>query len=262
MLQPPETDRLVRDLEETAYADWPAAEVRDLDGWRLRFTAPGITRRGNSVWPGAASGPRSLDARIDATLAFYAERGAPARFQLTPVSEPRGLDAALAERGWEEEAAVSIQTAEAAAIREPAVPGVSTEVADVLNEDWFEVAGVHSRFGSAQDAYRGFLARIGPRAGFALARVEGQPAAAGLGVRSQHWVGVFSMFTLPEHRGRGLGRALVAALASWARRHDAAGLYLQVERDNPAALSLYANASFTERYGYHYRRAPNPPPLA
>jgi GNAT superfamily N-acetyltransferase len=261
MGQPPDTDRLLRELEETAFADWPAAEVRDLDGWRLRFTAPGVTRRGNSVWPSAAAGALSLDARIDATLAFYDERGAPARVQLTPVSEPHGLDATLGARDWEKEAAVSIQTAEAAAIAKPALAGVTAEVAETLNDDWFEVAGVRSRFGPAQDAYRGFLARIGPRAGFALARVEGQPAAAGLGVRSEHWVGVFSMFTLPEHRGRGLGRALVAALASWARHHDAPGLYLQVERDNPAALALYAGAGFTERYGYHYRRAPNPPPL-
>jgi len=252
----PDADRLVGELEEAAFADWPAAEVRDLDGWRLRFTAPGITRRGNSVWPGAARGRRCLDARIEAARAFYAERGAPARFQLTPVSAPHGLDAELAERGWEEEAAVSIQTAEADAIAAPTLPGVSTEVAEVLNDDWFEVAGVRSRFGSAQDAYRGFLARIGARAGFSLARVEGRPAAAALGVRSQRWVGVFSMFTLPEHRDRGLGRALVGVLAGWARRHDARHLYLQVERDNPAALALYANTGFRERYGYHYRRAP------
>ena len=252
-------DPLLRELEEAAFAAWPAAEVQDLDGWRLRFTGPGITRRGTSVWPGTARGSRSLDARIDAALAFYAERGAPARVQLTPVSEPRGLDAALAARGWEEESAVSIQTAKAAAIPASTGPGISAEVSDTLTDDWFEVAGVRSRFGPAQSAYRGFLARIGPRAGFALARIDGHPAAAALGVRTNAWVGIFSMFTVPEYRNKGLGRAVLAALAEWANQQGAPRLYLQVERDNPHALALYANAGFTERYGYHYRRAPSPP---
>ena len=114
MAAAPSADPLLRELEEAAFAAWPAAEVRDLEGWRLRYTGPGITRRGNSVWPGAARGTRTLDARIDAAAAFYAERGVPARVQITPLSEPTGLDAALAERGWAPESAVSIQTAPSA----------------------------------------------------------------------------------------------------------------------------------------------------
>jgi ribosomal protein S18 acetylase RimI-like enzyme len=46
---------------------------------------------------------------------------------------------------------------------------------------------------------------------------------------------------------------VLAALARWAAERGARRLYLQVERDNPAALGLYARAGFRERYGYHYR---------
>ena len=253
-MSPPD---LVHTLEAAAFAAWPAAEVRELDGWRLRFTAPGTTRRGNSVWPGAATGPLSLEARIEASVAFYAERGAPPRVQLTPASQPAGLDAALAGRGWEHEAGVSIQTAPAARLARGAEPGLEAAVSETLGDEWFHVAGVRSRFGGVQEAYRGFLARIGPAAGYALVRDGGDPVAAGLAVRDGVWVGLFSMFTLPEHRRRGFGRALVQATGRWAQARGAEHLYLQVERDNPAALALYAGAGFEEVYGYHYRRAPD-----
>jgi ribosomal protein S18 acetylase RimI-like enzyme len=62
------------------------------------------------------------------------------------------------------------------------------------------------------------------------------------------------MHTLAEFRRRGLGRALLEAAARKAVQAGASTLYLQVERDNPAALSFYQNAGFVERYGYHYRR--------
>ncbi len=179
--------------------------------------------------------------------------------QLTPVSAPPGLDAALAGRGWELEAGVSIQIASLDGLAEPEAPGVATAVEEEPDADWFHVAGERSRFGEAQDAYRGFLARIGPAAGFALARLGGEPAAAGLGVVRGDWAGVFSMFTLPERRRRGGGRAVLGTLAGWARRRGASRLYLQVERDNPGALALYAGAGFREAYGYHYRRAPQAP---
>lgn len=49
------------------------------------------------------------------------------------------------------------------------------------------------------------------------------------------------------------GRAVLAGLAHWAVDHDIGDLYLQVERDNVAALRLYEAASFTEVCAYHYR---------
>ena len=126
-------------------------------------------------------------------------------------------------------------------------------MADACSADWWSVAGERSRFAAVPDVYRALLARLGPRAGFGLARRRGEPAATGLGVVENGWAGVFSMLTLPEQRGAGAGRAVLGALARWAAARGAQRLYLQVERDNPAALALYAGAGFRERYGYHYR---------
>jgi ribosomal protein S18 acetylase RimI-like enzyme len=67
------------------------------------------------------------------------------------------------------------------------------------------------------------------------------------------------MATLPEGRGRGAARSILVSLADWATAQGADGMYLQVERDNEAALHLYDRTCFTEVCGYHYRtESPSP----
>jgi len=83
----------------------------------------------------------------------------------------------------------------------------------------------------------------------------------GLGVASgDGCFGVFSMLTLVPARRRGLGRAVLVALARAATSAGAEWLYLQVEEDNASARALYAQLGFAARHGYHYRRAPAAPP--
>jgi ribosomal protein S18 acetylase RimI-like enzyme len=60
----------------------------------------------------------------------------------------------------------------------------------------------------------------------------------------------------PAYRRRGLGTAVLAALAGVARDEGAERLYLQVDETNAAGRALYARAGFVARYRYHYRLAP------
>jgi N-acetylglutamate synthase len=253
----------ILEVERLAFGAWPAAEVEALGGWRLRAMAS-VTRRANSVWPGPDAGPPSEpEPRISRVEAFYGARGLPARFQLFPGAVPEGLEPALAERGYELEAPVSVQIAPAETVA--AAPGAAqlvAETADGASPAWWSVAGERSRFASAQEVYRALLARLGARACYAMARRGAEPVATGLLVVEGGWGGIFSMLTLPDARRRGAGRALLAALARAALRRGAARLYLQVERENRAALALYGGAGFRELYRYHYRRAPAQPTLA
>jgi GNAT superfamily N-acetyltransferase len=241
---------LVAELEARAFAAWPAARVEPCGGWRLRATA-NLTRRANSVWTNAEVD--DADAAIARAEAFYAGCRQRAIFQLTPLAEPLGLDARLAARGYAVESGVSIQCAELAALDLPTPRGVEAHVDARLGADWLALAGERGRFAGQLDAFRALLERIGPRAGFALATVDGEPAATGLGVCEAGWLGVFAMATLPELRRRGAARSLLAALRDWASARGATRSYLQVERDNPGALDLYARAGYREVYGYHYR---------
>jgi GNAT superfamily N-acetyltransferase len=50
---------------------------------------------------------------------------------------------------------------------------------------------------------------------------------------------VHHLFTSPEWRGRGVARALIAAVAGWAREHDCFRLYWVVQEGNVTARRLY-----------------------
>ena len=240
---------MIAELEVRAFDAWPAAEVEPLGGWRLRATS-GVTRRANSAW--TAGEVKDVGRAIAAVEAFYGARGLPATFQLCPLS-PAGLDAELARRGYAVDAPVAILATELAPLAVASPTGVEARVDVKLAEPWFELSGGHGRFAAVQDVYRGILDRIGTRAGFALATLDGVAAATALGVCDSGWLGVFSVATLPERRRRGAATALLRSLARWGLGRGATGAYLQVERDNPIAFDLYLRDGFREVYGYHYR---------
>jgi ribosomal protein S18 acetylase RimI-like enzyme len=242
-------------IEAAAFDAWPAAEVRSLGPWRLRFMS-GVTNRANSAWAGPGDAPPGIEARIAAVERFYRERQLPAMFQMTPLSDPR-LDDLLAARGYEKLGTTSVQVADAAhvAALSPRA-GISAACEPRLPEAWFEISGHRGRFrGRAAPVYRGLLDRLSGRCGFASAvDASGAIAAVGLAVLAPPLAGIFSMLTLPERRGRGYGEALLGELARFAAARGARRLYLQVECDNAPALALYARAGFAETHRYHYRR--------
>ncbi len=99
------------------------------------------------------------------------------------------------------------------------------------------------------------LGRVRAPSAFASVLDDGAVVAVGRAVADAGWAGVFGMATLPAARGRGAARSVLGALADWAAQQGIDRMYLQVERDNEAALRLYDGARFTEVCQYHYRAA-------
>ncbi len=248
------TPREVEQLEEIAFTAWPAEQVEEHHGWRLRWL-DGITRRGNSVWTGRTAGQPSLGSLVEHAERFYAARGATASFHVSPLTPPP-LDALLAGRGYVVDAPVSVQTAPLARITDgsaSAARGVEVHVSLVPSPEWFELAGARSRFAGAQATYRGLLTRLAGRARYAFATRSGRPVGTGLGVVDGEWIGVSSMLTQPEFRGLGVAGSLLRALCQHARLAGAGRVYLQVEQDNVAALRAYERAGLETAYATHYR---------
>jgi GNAT superfamily N-acetyltransferase len=54
-----------------------------------------------------------------------------------------------------------------------------------------------------------------------------------------------SMFVRPRARGRGVGEAIIDAVADWARTRGAASVHLWVTETNKAARKLYERRGFT-----------------
>ena len=135
------------------------------------------------------------------------------------------------------------------------LPHFELEVAEEFDEAWFELyCRAEDLGGAAQLVRRSILEQIGPVHGFVTLRSAGVPAAVGLGVVEQGWLGIFCMATLPDFRRQGAARGILRTLAIWAGLYEAQHAYLQVMDDNAAALGLYAVAGFQPAYRYHYRQ--------
>jgi GNAT superfamily N-acetyltransferase len=234
------------ELEAIAYEVWRAPEVVELDGWRLRY-AHGFTGRANSVWPNG-EGTMPLDEKLDHVESWYRERSLPPMFQLTEAAKPRGLDDALAARGYERRGGpMSVQTASLEDV--VARTHGDATVSEHLDDDWVAL-WADTRGFDRLDVVRALLA-----AGRAVfARVD--DVAIGRGVAVGEWLGITSMVTLPRARRRGHGRAILHALARWATTCGCTRAILQVEHGNTPAAGLYASAGFVPHHDYHYRKLP------
>lgn len=238
-------------IEELAANAVAPAVFQEVDGWRLRFNW-GVTRRANSVLCARHEPGADLEAKIAAAEAFYRRRAVPCRFQLCPASAPAGLDELLAERGYTNSPPTLVQTAPLSSLLPHTGAGA---VAERFDEAWLAayIAGEGETNPVKIDARREMLQRVGPPAGFAAASDNGALAAVAFGVVERGWLGVFSVATHPDLRGRGLARAALGALTRWAAGYGAASVYLQVFSTNAPALRLYERLGFATRYRYWYR---------
>jgi GNAT superfamily N-acetyltransferase len=70
---------------------------------------------------------------------------------------------------------------------------------------------------------------------------EGSPT-----FRSRTWASVDDVFVVPDHRGNGIGHALIDHVAAWARERGAHGVSLQVAAGNARARKFYEEFGFRE----------------
>jgi ribosomal protein S18 acetylase RimI-like enzyme len=60
------------------------------------------------------------------------------------------------------------------------------------------------------------------------------------------WASVDDVFVEPEHRNRGMGRALLRSVRAWAQERDADGISLQVAAANARGRKFYEELGFRE----------------
>lgn len=242
-----------QELEDAVIDAWPPAEFVELDGWGLRASG-GPTRRGNSVATLAAGSALTVEERIAQAEAFYQAREQPTIFQVGPCATPAGLDAVLAERNYrvDGEALAAVASPEEVLSRLPRTH--ETSVATRASDAWLEHAGSTGRFSQSFKVFADTLARLGTRCRFATVRdARGTVTGTCLGIASEDRLGVYNMLTSPAQRRKGIGKALLRALAESAMAERMRELYLLVELENQGARTLYAQAGFVEQYRYHYR---------
>ncbi|MBX9365948.1 GNAT family N-acetyltransferase [Streptomyces sp. WAC04114] len=242
------------ELARVAARAWRPVESEWLGGWELR-AASGFTRRANSVLPlGAPDTP--LDEALDAVRRWYGERGLPAYVQTATGAEGTQelLCAELERRGWVREVTAELWVGPLASIADRGDPA-GVVLSRQAGEGWLTR---YQRKGVSEVALR--VLGSGPSVWFATVpgeSAQAPPAAIGRCVVDGRWAGFAAVEVDPALRRRGLGTAVMAALARQALDEGASAAWLQVEADNAAARALYAGMGFAVHHAYHHYRAPD-----
>ena len=71
-------------------------------------------------------------------------------------------------------------------------------------------------------------------------------------IESNH-VGLFGIAVRESERRKGYGREITEKLLELGRQRGAETAYLQVDKPNESAISLYSKIGFREEYQYWYR---------
>jgi ribosomal protein S18 acetylase RimI-like enzyme len=193
----------------------------------------------------------AIDRRIEEATAWFDERGLPFVWWVLPSSEPRDLGDRLGARGFTVlPGAMPAMAVGLDAPPRPAVPaGIQIErVQDAATyrtycdslaagfdapaefaDAWFRL--VELGFGD-ELPLRMFLARTVP---------DGRPVGTGMAVLADDIVGLYSIGTVAEARGRGIGRAMT--LTGMEAGHDA-GCRAALLEATDAGYPLYISLGF------------------
>jgi len=237
-------------IEEVSLNSWPPLQSVIYDGWILRFSK-GYTKRANSVNPIYPS-TEDLSRKITRCERIYSQKGLPTVFRLTPFASPSNLDQNLERRKYKiiDRTIVLHLDLRMTKIR----LDTALKINPVKLDRWLEI--FHRFNGSPvgdQVVHREILRLIPSKRILAALRYSDETVACGLGVLEGEYMGLFDLITSPEMRRMGFGTGLVSRLLEWARENGALHAYLQVEKRNAPAISLYARFGFQEIYHYWYR---------
>jgi N-acetylglutamate synthase len=234
-------------IELAAARAWPALHSQGIEGWRVRLSGGGA-RRANSVLPLAFNGS-DLNAAISAVETAYRAQNTRSYFQVSSISQPDGLDAALEARGYTFEEPCLLLAKRLS----PAPLSSDVVMSDVPTEAWMSV------YGETLDAVRraaapAILAAMPQPRAFLLAMRTGVPLSCALAALSPDGIVIVEcVATRTAMRRSGGGQVVMAALEAWAAQNGADTAALQVVAGNSAARTLYDGRGYGEVGRYHYR---------
>ena len=242
----------IEDLERVMIGAWPPVERETLGQWVLR-AGHGFTARSNSALAiGSPGAP--LEQALREVARWY-ERRSLGPLLTVPVPQVEALTEdpvvrAAQAADWRIGEPVLVQTAATREVRQVTAPDVHVEVGAQASDGWYAALAAYR---TAPRAAAQAVLHGSPDQRFALVRdAEGAVVAIGrLGV-SDGWGGLGAMWVAPDHRRRGVGRALVRAMAEEAAGLGCVSVHLQVEVANSAARALYAEVGFSTHHAYAY----------
>ena len=242
------------EIEQATLLAWPALEEVSDGAWVARF-ARGYTKRANSIHSTDPADDRDIAARLERFSELYRQRGLRPIFRITPLASP-AIGTVLDREGWDSFEPSLVLAMDLPKRMRP-VP-VRTAFFEPTDPQWLELQGALSHDDEAAGAsLAAIVARIAvPARGLVVYDAEGTPAGAALAVNSGGVAVFLNVVVDANKRGQGLGRSVMLAASNWTSQSGATRAAIQVLADNTVAIGLYQSLGFSERYRYHYRRAP------
>lgn len=228
-------------------------QQRVLDGWLLRFS-PGKSKRARCI-NALSVGRLPLADKVVLCQQAYAEANLPMIVRITPFSQPTQLDETLADMGLRrfDDTRVMVlpdtlslgeaPTRVEATLRPTPGPAFAEAIGALRGSPASQRQAHAERLAHSPVPYRGFVFEQ-----------DGEALACGQTVVEGDMVGLYDVFTTAAARGRGVAHALCHALLQRARDEEGVRVaYLQVDRGNLPARTVYHRLGFTDAYAYHYR---------
>lgn len=239
------------ELERVAQQGW-IADTETLGEWTLR-SGGGFTSRANSCLAVGDPGT-SIEAAAGVITKYYRTQNLP---PLAQVIENSAEDRALSALGWHQaRESATVLVIPLVSLLDDHPRDRSVTISEELSHEWWQV---FQRYRPAPEEARRILAGTPPvgLAELSAGGTDGQVAAIGRGQVTQGWLGLSALWTEPESRRHGFATRLMRELGHWAARHGARNVYLQVSRNNAAAVTTYQRMGFTAHHDYRYLAPPD-----
>jgi GNAT superfamily N-acetyltransferase len=242
----------IAEIETASLSAWPALQTMHDRLWIWRG-AGGYSKRANSVNCLDPSDDADADARLERMAALSRFNDLTPIFRVTPLCGP-GVVAALDRAGW--------APYERSLVLTRPMPEDDWNVAaktrrfDPRDPAWHETqAGMMGYNQHTTSMLRSILEVAAcDNCGILAYDEDDQPVAASLATVA-NGIGVYlNVIARESVRGRGYGRAVVAAALNWSREAGATTASIVVVATNTPAVTLYKSFGFAQVYDYHYRK--------
>jgi ribosomal protein S18 acetylase RimI-like enzyme len=234
----------VFELDQICDLTWPATQKTEQSGWLLR-AADGVTNRANSILPLAetlkSGSPANIAEKFSAAQNFYQERKLPMIFQLAlPIWQ--GLVDELKTKGAVETLRGNTMVADLRSTNLTISKEYEIVQSSNFDQAWLSVQptpGIEKILAGCAATYLTVLK-------------DGSPIGALRFALENTWTSITRVFVSKEFRGKGLGKALVAAAIDSSMDQGATKAVLQVEANNAAAIGVYESLGFNFHHEYVY----------
>jgi len=239
----------VESIERAIVAAVAPPRVQELRGWIAAFDE-GTVGRARSAAPlthvdvdGAAVAP---------ICELYRDEKLAPMFRVPRAPRMGHVETQLQVQGLHPEQRTDVRIARADAVA-AGIDAARVQIASRPDEAWPSVF-LGEGFDPVDGASRVRTLTRAPGSMFASIRESDRVVAAGVLALGHGWASIHGMRTALAHRGQGLAREILAALARAAMARGVDRIMLQVEEANEPAQKLYARRGFERLWTYQYWR--------